>query len=429
MTDTWDFRGAAKRLDDLDLPRIGATIGVGEDEIHAFIEVESKGSGFDGLGRPTILYEPHVAYRCSTGAKRAALVKAGLAYPKWRPGAYGPSSAQYPKLLKAMAVDQTAALKACSWGLFQVLGENHAAAGYDTVQEMVQAMMEDEENHLQACVNFLVSNGLDDDLRAHRWATLARGYNGAGYAANRYDTKLAAAFKKWQRIPDTPYPGATKGGARFGLFDTPTEPPAIEPAGDDAPENDLKPYEVEALQIRLRELGYFTVGGANKDYGGATRGAVIAFQTDHGLEANGHYTAETRAALADDDNRRPIAESRKNTTAKDLLDRGSRTVAATQEIKKTSLITYAGGAVTAGVGAVTKYAGDASSYLGQAKEMFADLPWFWLGPLLLVAIVAYLHWQGSKAEAARVDDERRFKNTADPSPRLVNQVLGQGDAS
>lgn len=33
------FKGEAKRLDDLDLPRIGARIGVGEDEIHALDDV------------------------------------------------------------------------------------------------------------------------------------------------------------------------------------------------------------------------------------------------------------------------------------------------------------------------------------------------------------------------------------------------------
>ena len=41
--------GRAKRLDDIDLPKIGAMIGVGEDELHAVIDVESRGTSF---GRP-----------------------------------------------------------------------------------------------------------------------------------------------------------------------------------------------------------------------------------------------------------------------------------------------------------------------------------------------------------------------------------------
>lgn len=40
-----DFKGAAKRIEDVDLPRIGQQIGVGEDVLHALIEVETRGTG------------------------------------------------------------------------------------------------------------------------------------------------------------------------------------------------------------------------------------------------------------------------------------------------------------------------------------------------------------------------------------------------
>lgn len=36
------FKGAAKRLDDLDLTRLSALFGFGEDEIHAFLDVEAS---------------------------------------------------------------------------------------------------------------------------------------------------------------------------------------------------------------------------------------------------------------------------------------------------------------------------------------------------------------------------------------------------
>jgi hypothetical protein len=45
------FKGASRRLDDLDRPRLGARIGVGEDEIHALLDVETSGHGFDAQGR------------------------------------------------------------------------------------------------------------------------------------------------------------------------------------------------------------------------------------------------------------------------------------------------------------------------------------------------------------------------------------------
>ncbi len=87
--------------------------------------------------------------------------------------------------------------------LGQVLGENFAICGFDTVHEFVAAMMESEANHLQAMVDFIKGNRPDDDLRRHAWAPLERGYNDPGYQTNQYDTKLSKAFAKWQKIPDT----------------------------------------------------------------------------------------------------------------------------------------------------------------------------------------------------------------------------------
>lgn len=197
-----DFKGRAKRLDDIDLPKLGARIGVGEDEIHAVLDVESRGSGFDKSGRPLILFEPHRFWaNLGPGAKRDRAAALGLAYPKWGTKPYPADS--YPRLRAAMAIDATAALKAASWGLGQIMGENHEAAGYSTVEAMVAAMCEDEENHLAAMVAFIRSNHLDDELRAHSWAAFARGYNGPGYAKNQYDVRLARAYARWLKIPDT----------------------------------------------------------------------------------------------------------------------------------------------------------------------------------------------------------------------------------
>jgi len=197
------FKGRAKRLDDIDLPKIGHRIGVGEDELHAFMDVEAAGSGFDSQGRPKMLFEPHVFYRNLSGAKRDQAVRAGLAYKKWGEKPYPKDS--YPRLLKAMDIDETAALNSASWGLTQILGENHAIVGYSTPQAMVTAFMDDEENHLAAMVEFLIANNIDDDLRAHRWDVVARVYNGPGYATHGYHTRMAAAYAKWSKIPDTPW--------------------------------------------------------------------------------------------------------------------------------------------------------------------------------------------------------------------------------
>lgn len=202
MSALTSFKGKAKRLDDIDLPRIGRLIGVGEDEIHAIIDVETEGGGFDAQGRPKMLFEPHVFYRELGEAKRRIAENAGLAYPRWGQKSYPKDS--YPRLAQAMKIDRPAALRSCSWGLGQIMGFNCKPAGYATAEEMVADFLDDEDRHLKAMVRFIISEGLDDDLRRHDWSGFARGYNGAGYAKHGYHTKLAEAYAKWAKIPDTP---------------------------------------------------------------------------------------------------------------------------------------------------------------------------------------------------------------------------------
>ncbi|MER8962986.1 N-acetylmuramidase domain-containing protein [Mesorhizobium sp. M0701] len=142
------------------------------------MDIEAAGSGFDSEGRPKLLFEPHVVHRNLSGAKRAAAVKAGLAYAKWGAKPYPKDS--YPRLVAAMAIEEAAALKSASSGLTQILGENFKAAGFPSIQAMVQAFMDDEAAHLEATVKLLVAWKVDDDLRAHRWPVVAETWNGPG---------------------------------------------------------------------------------------------------------------------------------------------------------------------------------------------------------------------------------------------------------
>jgi hypothetical protein len=224
-----NFKGQAKRLEDIDLPMIGREIGVGEDEVHAILDVESAGSGFDKQGRPKMLFEPHIFWReLGAGPKRDMAAAQGLAYPKWKRN-YPADS--YPRLARAIAIDENAALRSASWGLGQIMGFNCYMAGFDTAKAMVQAFMEDEDAHLRAMINFIRIAGLDDELRRHDWVGFARGYNGAGFAKNGYDRKLAKAFTKWQGIRDTPVPdSATKAKPTASVRPKPKATPALKTA-------------------------------------------------------------------------------------------------------------------------------------------------------------------------------------------------------
>lgn len=97
-----------------------------------------------------------------------------------------------------------AALQSTSWGIGQIMGMNYKSAGFQNVEEMVEAMSNSEDQQLMAVGNFLISNGLSTALRAHDWASFARGYNGPGYAINRYDIRLNGEYQKYSAgvLPD-----------------------------------------------------------------------------------------------------------------------------------------------------------------------------------------------------------------------------------
>lgn len=287
------FKGRAKRLDDLDVPRLASEIGVSEDVMRAVLEVESRGSGFDKQGRPAMLFEPHVFYRrLGAGEKRKRAVAEGLAYPKWGEKKYPRDS--YPRLLKAMEIDRAAALESASWGLPQIMGLNFDAAGFPNAEAMVAVFCDDEEYHLKAMIMFIKVRGLDDELRRLDWAGFARGYNGAGYAKNRYDVRLAQAYRKWQAVPDLPFTLA-----HAALETEANEPIEAEPAH----------VNWKKVQERLVALGYHEVGMIDGEPGTRTKTAIFAFQTDNGLTATGEPDDATLEAMKDAP-RREVAASR-----------------------------------------------------------------------------------------------------------------------
>ena len=104
---------------------------------------------------------------------------------------------EHKRLKEAIDLNRDAALKSASWGRYQIMGFNYAAAGFDELQYFIDAMHKDEGAHLDAFVSFVKAQRLDIPLRSHRWADFARGYNGIEYAKNQYDAKLATAWAKF----------------------------------------------------------------------------------------------------------------------------------------------------------------------------------------------------------------------------------------
>jgi hypothetical protein len=241
------YIGTAIPLADIDLTVLSVRHGLEEAALRAVIAVETNGKGFTPAGAVIALYEPHVAYRNTSGTIRNALVKAGIAYQKWRAGSYPKSS--YPRIDQcAKVAGEEVACLATSWGLPQILGENFKAAGFGSALEMVKFMAVSEKNQVEAMVNFIADNPkMRAALKGHDWPTFARLYNGAGYKKNAYDTKLASAYKKAAamvaaRKPASPPPA-------------PVEAPKPVPAPIDAPK--AQPSPAPAPEASSKHVGIF----------------------------------------------------------------------------------------------------------------------------------------------------------------------------
>lgn len=377
------LKGAALRRTDAGVEHAAKIVGVAPSRMLAVLKIEAPKGPFEEGGRPTILFEAHKFYKHLSGSKRSRAVAEKLAHPKWKGLPYGPSSAQYGKLLRALKIDETAALKSCSWGSPQIMGENHAMVGYRTVQEMVEAFAASEDEQLAAMARFIVAAGLAKHMRAGNWAKFAAGYNGPGYAENKYDVKLAAA--------DRQMAAAARPRGILGVAE-PDDDYSYEPEVDVDNGIDPERERIRGLQIQLDRLGY-SLGDLDGKLGTLTTGATGAFQKDRGIEVTGEFDAATVAELdvAEAEGwARPIAEKRAAASSEIIAAK----VPEAKSALKAKLLGY-GGTIASAVGfvgsSVTTYAGDAWQSTATVRRIFSDVPtpvWFAVAGVV-VAVMAY----------------------------------------
>lgn len=182
-----------------DLQAAAAALGCDLAAVQAVLQVESRGRGFDpASGRPLILFEPHWFSRLTGGRFDASHPR--LSYRRWGERPYPAQQAErWRQLEAAVALDREAAWRATSWGLFQIMGFNHALCGFAEPKDFAAAMAESESRQLAAFVAFVKAKGLDVPLRRHDWAAFARAYNGPAYATHDYDGRLAKAWQSARR--------------------------------------------------------------------------------------------------------------------------------------------------------------------------------------------------------------------------------------
>ncbi|MEJ0061298.1 MAG: N-acetylmuramidase family protein [Terricaulis sp.] len=181
-----------------DFEAVAAQLGCEWEAVAAVSEVESGPlGGFAADGRPIILYERHLFSR-----------KTNHQYDASHPTISNSSAGGYPRtqnerwaqLTQAYALAPDAAIESASYGRFQILGQNYGNLGM-TAHAYVSKMAKSEKDQLECFVGFVRANGLVDELQRRDWAGFARRYNGPGYAANQYDTKMAAAYDRLKATP------------------------------------------------------------------------------------------------------------------------------------------------------------------------------------------------------------------------------------
>lgn len=263
------FSGAARPIGSDDIPRVAASLGIEPAVVCAVDVVETGGVGgflSDGSGRPRILVEAHL-FSAATG-RRWDASHPGISSPTWNRALYRGGAAEYLRLAEAIDLDRDAALKATSWGRFQILGGNHRMVGFDDVDGFVAAMADDEDNHLEAFAEFCRTAHLVDALRDRDWESFARRYNGPHYAKNRYHLRLAAAYAD----------AVSRDAAPGGVLRSGSVGPAV-----------------TRLQAALNARGAnLSTDGA---FGRVTELAVMRFQACHDLLVDGIVGPDTAAAL------------------------------------------------------------------------------------------------------------------------------------
>ena len=196
----------AKMISEEELHAGARKVGVAPEALMAVRDVESLGFGFLNSGKAVILFEGHVFWKKlqEAGADPAKYQSGNedILYPKFIAGNPVYKQDQHARLDKAAALDipgvDTASLahQSASWGLFQIMGFHHEKLGFPSVLDFSNAMNRSESDQFDIFLRFLHAEKMLDDLRQLKWANFARRYNGAKYAENRYDTRLASFYKK-----------------------------------------------------------------------------------------------------------------------------------------------------------------------------------------------------------------------------------------
>ncbi|HZY40844.1 MAG TPA: N-acetylmuramidase domain-containing protein [Anaerolineae bacterium] len=170
-------------------------IGIDPGVAVAVVAIESGGSGIGPDGRMIIRFENHLFW-FNWGKANAATFNQFFQFDqtvtwrghKYRIQANAPwldvhthQASEWVALTQARTLNDHAARLSISMGLVQILGSNHRAIGYDTVDAMFDAFSADERFQLLGFFNFVKNDQRQvKALQQQDFVAFARIYNGPG---------------------------------------------------------------------------------------------------------------------------------------------------------------------------------------------------------------------------------------------------------
>lgn len=116
---------------------------------------------------------------------------------------YGDSAKSYLRLINAYRLNPEAALKSCSWGMFQIMGEEHQiSCATPTLNEFMREMCSGERGQLEILRRFIGNKAggkLLAAVQSKDWSKIAYFYNGPSYQTYGYDSKIQNAYQALKR--------------------------------------------------------------------------------------------------------------------------------------------------------------------------------------------------------------------------------------
>ena len=192
-------------LTDNDVRSAARMLKVSIAVIRTVSEVESNGDGFIAENRPKILFERHwmsrMLKRYNLNALRTTLLKKQPNICNTKTGGYRGGMHEWTRFNKAAKFHEDSAICSASWGRYQIMGFHYEDLNFTSPKAFKDSMCKDEGEHLKAFVKFIRNDPkLHNALKELDWETFARIYNGKGYAKNKYDMRLAAAYSRYTNL-------------------------------------------------------------------------------------------------------------------------------------------------------------------------------------------------------------------------------------